>query len=100
MPDETTIANSETWKIAALVFSVLGLGQLGRTLKQKEPINWRVFAGEMCLTAVFAITLIALGILENMSFWQIVFVGGMAGLGGVKSLETVFQIYNKIKTPR
>jgi hypothetical protein len=32
-----------------------------------------------------------------MEFWQIVFIGGLTGIGGVKSLEWSVQIYKALR---
>ncbi len=99
MTDETTaLSNSELWKAIAWILTAMGLGILGRALMAQQPINWRVFFGELCLATVCSGTLLAFGMLQGMEFWQIVFIGGLAGIGGVKSLEWSVQIYKAMRS--
>ena len=98
MTDETTaLTDPEGWKAIAWIMTAMGLGILGRTLMTQKPINWREFFGELCLATVCSGTLLAFGMLQGMEFWQIVFIGGLAGIGGVKSLEWSVQIYKALR---
>ena len=98
MTDETTaLSDTELWKAIAWILTAMGLGTLGRTLTDQRPIDWRVFFGELCLASVCAVTLLAFGMLQGMEFWQIVFIVGLAGIGGVKSLEWSVQIYKALR---
>ncbi len=92
------LTNAEMWRALAWIATALALGQIGRTLMQQGPINWRVFAGELCLSMVFSGTLLAFGMLQQLEFWQLIFIGGLAGIGGVKTLEWCVQIYKAIRS--
>ncbi len=91
------LTNAEMWRALAWIAASLTLGQFGRTLMQQGPINWRVFVGELCLSLVFSGTLLAFGMLQELEFWQLIFIGGLAGIGGVKTLEWCVQIYKAIR---
>ena len=88
---------SEHTKTFVSVVLLMLLGTIGRLLMQEKPINWRQFFGEALLSVVIAATLFAFGAMQNMLMWQVVFVGGLAGIGGVKSVEWIIQIVKAVK---
>jgi hypothetical protein len=34
--------------------------------------------------------------MQNMHMWQIIFVGGLAGIGGVKIIEIIIQVIKQL----
>ena len=84
-----------------IAFIMLGLaGLIGRTLVSPEPLNWRRFAGEMILTAIGAVALYALGMLQGLTLWQMVLLGCGTSLGGLRALEWGVKIARAVKAVR
>lgn len=73
------------------------LGLLGRTLVSPEPFDARRFTGEMILTALGAIMLFALGVLQGLDTWQMIVLGAGTSLGGLRAIEWGFKIVQAAK---
>jgi hypothetical protein len=78
------------------VLMLMVVGTVGRMLMQDNPINLKNLVGEVMLSAVIAVTLFAVGAMQNMHMWQIIFVGGLAGIGGVKIIEIIIQVIKQL----
>lgn len=91
------MTDHETAKGLIWVAAMMVAGTVGRLLMDDEPIKWRKFAGEVILSVVISITLYSFGVMQSMTEWQIIFIGGLAGIGGVKSVEWAVQIGKAIK---
>lgn len=79
-------------KVFVWVVLSMAMGLLARTLIDPTPIDWRRFAGELILAVLAGVTLFAFGVIQEMESWQIVVMGGLAGLGGVRLVEWIIKI--------
>lgn len=82
------------------ITALLVLGTMARSLLSNEPFDFRKLLGELILGLIGAVLLYAFGMLQNMSPMQMLFLGALGGLGGVRSLEWVIKfIQHTKKTP-
>lgn len=79
-----------------IVLMLMVFGTVGRILMQDTPINLKHLAGEIMLSGVIAVTLFAVGAMQNMEMWQVVFIGGLSGIGGVKMIEVITQVVKQL----
>jgi len=68
------------------------LGSVARSFISHEPFCLRRFVGEMLLSIIGAIVLWSFGLLQGMTELQIIFLGGLASLGGVRMIEWIMKI--------
>lgn len=71
---------------------MLVVGTLARVLVSDEPLDLRKLSGELLLALLAAVALFYLGVLQGLSTPQMMAVGSLAGLGGVRLLEWVIKI--------
>ena len=98
-------AEKETAQLAAtpeaqLFISLVALmvfGTIGRILVSDEPFDWRRLTGELILAAIGAVLLHAFGMLNGMNFYQIIAIGALGGLGGVRLLEWLIKIWKQVR---
>jgi hypothetical protein len=74
-----------------LIFIV---GFLGRSLVSKSPFCWRRVLGELLLACLLATVMWSFGMMQGMSEYQMIFIGGMASLGGVRSIQWIIKAFN------
>ena len=73
------------------------MGTVGRILVSDEPFILRRFAGEILLAFVGGSMLYAVGLLQDLNTLQLIVLGGLAGLGGVRTIEWLIKIARKVK---
>lgn len=83
----------EFWTFLSIVL----LGFLGRTLIGKEPLDKRQLAGEAILTAVGAVGMYAAGLLQGLSVLQMIVLGSLAALGGIRAFSWLLKAAIAIK---
>lgn len=93
---KATTINWEDRLLWVVVGFVL-LGHLARNLVADEPFNLKKFLGEMILSALGAIAIYSMGLLQGMSEIEIVLVGIFASLGGIRALEWAAKIYKAVR---
>lgn len=79
------------------VVSLFALGTLGRILVSSEPFDLKRFLGELILSVISAIILFSFNLMQGMSPTQIVFFGALGSLGGVRMVEWVIKIAQRVK---
>ena len=80
--------------------SVVGLfiiGTMGRILATREEFDLRIFIGELLMGFVGGVVLWSFGLLQSMTFPEMLMVGGLGGLGGVRLIEWIIQIAKKVR---
>ena len=85
--------NHNMWLIVLMFVS----GAVGRSLLNTEPFNSRRLAGEIILSVLGAITLYSFNLMQGMSTLQIIFLGGLASMGGVRSITWAIKFGQKLK---
>ena len=99
-PNETLVDTSVVnWTDRSLwvVVGIILLGHLARNLVSDEPFNLKKFIGEMLLSGIGAIAIYLLGILQGLPESQIILIGSLTSLGGVRALEWAAKIYRLSK---
>lgn len=91
-------AAPETQLFLSLV-AMMVFGTIGRILVSDDPFDWRRFTGELILAAIAAVLLYAFGMLNGMSFYQVLAVGALGGLGGIRLLEWAIKIWKQVQKP-
>jgi len=100
MSAEKETAQLATTPEAQLFLSLVALmvfGTLGRILNSNEPLDMRRLVGELILASIGAVLLYAFGILNGMNYYQIIAVGALGGLGGVRLLEWTIKIWKQVQ---
>jgi len=103
MPNETVsaIESTQPWiwsnRILWSVVVMFVLGSMARAFASNEPFDARKFIGEIIFSAIGAIMLYSMGLMQNMNEVQIIGFGAFASLGGVRSIEWAIKIGHKIK---
>ena len=78
----------ETEKQDWLILALVWVGSaIGRTLTDPEPIVPRRLVGEILLALVGSFIMYEFGLYQNMETNQMLLVGSLAGLGGVRMIE-------------
>lgn len=80
-----------------IVIGMILLGHLARNLVSDEPFNLKKFIGEMVLAGIGAVVIYLLGVLQGMPPIQIILVGCLTSLGGVRVLVWTAKIYRLSK---
>lgn len=102
MPDQHTahevakeigVGNGSMW----LVIFLMVMGTIGRTLVSNEPFDVKRFSGEVILSVIGAIMLYSFGLLQGMSIPQIILLGSLGSLGGLRILEWLIRLAKQIK---
>jgi len=96
---EKEIINHATG-IDKTMLTMIGLfmvAAIGRILVSNEPFDWRKFTGEVCLAIVGAVILYSFGMLQQMDFYQMLILGGLGGLGGVRLIEQFIKLSRAIR---
>lgn len=73
------------------------MGTLARVFMSNEPLDWRKLAGEAMLAVLGAVMLYSFGLLQGLTMPQMMFLGALGGLGGVRMLEWMIKIARKVK---
>lgn len=81
------------WSIVAMFV----LGSMARTFVSDEPFEPKKFFGEIIFSAIGAVMMYSMGLMQGMSQPQIICFGAMASLGGVRSFEWLMKIARKIR---
>ena len=101
MPPEKEIAanigNIQELKGPLIVAGLFVVAHLGRILATGEEFCLTKFIGEILLAVVGGIVMAAFGMMQGMSMPEMVFWGGLAGMGGVRMVEWMFKIAKRIK---
>lgn len=103
MPPEREVAQSgvEAWSwMDRTLISFIGMGVVGamaRVFVSQEPFDVRRFAGELMMAALTGVMLYSFGLLQGLSTPQMMFLGSLGGLGGVRLAEWMIKL---IKTAR
>lgn len=87
-------ADKSLWIVVGLIL----LGHLARNLVSDEPFKLKKFVGEMVLAGIGAIVIYLLGILQGLPEIQIVLIGSLTSLGGIRALEWAAKIYRITKS--
>lgn len=102
MPEKEAIAQMTALSLGdKILWMTIGLfivGSMARTLISDEPFILRKFLGEMLFALIGAVVLWSFGLLQGMSPAQIVFLGGLGSLGGIRLLEWILRIAKQIKS--
>lgn len=103
MPTEAiaAAASVQYWdwcsKTLLSVVAMFLLGSMARTFVSSEPFDSKKFCGELIFSAIAAIAMYSMGLMQGMSEVQIVGFGAFASLGGVRTIEWALKIANNIK---
>lgn len=96
------IASTQPWfwysKMLWSIVILFVLGALARALVSNEPFDFRKFTGEIIISAIGAIIMYSLGLMQGMNEIQIVGFGALASLGGLRSIEWTLKLVNKVKS--
>ena len=76
------------WSIVALMIA----GSVGRTLISPAKFNTKLFVGEVILSAVVAVLVFHLGLMQGMSFAQMLVFGALSSLGGLRLTQWFIKI--------
>lgn len=79
------------------VIALLLTGTLARFLISPEPLCWRRFAGEMLLSVIGGVVIFNFGLLQGMSAPEIILVGALSSLGGLRLVEWAIKIITALK---
>lgn len=90
---EVNWADKSLW----IVIGMILLGHLARNLVSDEPFNLKKFIGEMVLAGIGAVVIYLMGVLQGMPPIQIILVGCLTSLGGIRVLEWLAKIYRLSK---
>jgi len=80
-----------------IVMGFILLGHVARNLVSDEPFNIRKFIGEMILAAIGAVSIYVMGLLQGLPEPQIIFIGLLTSLGGLRALEWAAKITRAVK---
>lgn len=99
MSAEKELAQAFSWTDQTLLSFVVMIlmGAIARVFVSNEPLDLRKLAGEAMLAALGAVMLYSFGLLQGMSTPQLMFLGALGGLGGVRLLEWIMKIARKVK---
>ena len=98
MPLTPTPDVTLTDRILWMVIGLFMIGTLARTLISKDPFDVKHFAGEMLLSAIGGVALYFGGLLRGMTPVELIFMGALAGMGGVRMIEWTFKIVRHVST--
>lgn len=79
-----------------LTVGLFVMGSTARLFIGNEPFVLRRFIGEMLLSIIGAVVLWSFGMLQGMTQMQIVLLGGLGSLGGVRLIEWIMKIVKTI----
>ena len=98
-PERELIENAVNYTDRTLwgFIAMMIIGTVGRILVSDEPFVLRRFVGEILLGFVGAVMLYAIGLLQGLNPLQLIVLGGLAGLGGVRVIEWLIKIAKKVK---
>lgn len=91
------IGNLEELKGPLIVAGLFVVAHVGRILATGEEFCLTKFIGEILLAIVGGIVMAAFGMMQDMNLAEMVFWGGLAGMGGVRMVEWMFKIAKRIK---
>lgn len=100
MPEKDTLGQVVlSWgdRLLWATIALFVIGSMARSLLSDEPFNPKKFAGEMLFAVIGAVTLWSFGLLQGMTPAQIVFLGSLGSLGGIRLLEWVMKIAKAVK---
>lgn len=86
------IVSVESLKALAAILSLATSGLLAKKLVSDEAIDWRRFAGEWLLAIIGGIGAWSMGVLQGLTFMQMILVGTILGLGGVRTMEWIIKL--------
>lgn len=86
-------ADKSLWVVVGLIL----LGHMARNLVSDEPFSLKKFIGEMMLAGIGAVVIYLLGVLQGLPEIQIILIGSLTSLGGVRALEWAAKIYRLAK---
>lgn len=86
-------ADKSLWVVVGLIL----LGHMARNLVSDEPFNLKKFIGEMLLAGIGAVVIYLFGILQGLPEIQIILIGSLTSLGGIRALEWAAKIYRLSK---
>lgn len=86
-------ADRSLWVVIGIVL----LGHLARNLVSDEPFRLKKFVGEMLIAGIGAVVIYLMGILQGLPEAQIILIGSLTSLGGVRALEWAAKIYRLSK---
>lgn len=84
--------DNETNKAFFLVASLIVAGTVSKILTSDDPIDFVKMCGEIIMAVIIATMLIAFGVVQDLTFWETIFIGGLAGMGSVRSFEWIIKI--------
>jgi len=73
------------------------LGSMARTFVSNEPFDCKKFMGELIFSAIGALMMYSMGLMQGMNDAQIICFGAGASLGGVRAFEWFMKIAKKVK---
>jgi len=96
---EEVIRDSWLWSDRMLwsVVVMFLLGSMARTFISDEPFDPRKFIGELIFSAIGAVMMYSMGLMQGMNEAQIVCFGAGASLGGVRLFEWFMKIAKNVK---
>lgn len=98
-PEREAVDVAFTWTDKTLLsfVAMFVVGAMARVFISDEPFDFRRFAGEVMLAALAAIMMYSFGLLQGLTLAQMMFLGSLGGLGGVKVVEWLLQIIKTAK---
>ncbi|MGZ8172571.1 MAG: hypothetical protein ACXWT0_01585 [Methylobacter sp.] len=99
MPDRQLVNEHWFWtdKLMWSVVAMFILGSMARTFISNDPFEPRKCIGEIIFSAIGAVMMYSMGLMQGMSQVQIVCFGALAALGGVRLFEWVMKIAKTVK---
>lgn len=98
-PEREIVEQGFSWADQTLVsFIVMILmGAIARVFVSNEPLDLRKLAGEAMLAVLGAVMLYSFGLLQGLTVPQMMFLGALGGLGGVRLLEWIMKIARRVR---
>lgn len=99
MPEKELANGSQVWFDPNfwILISILLMGYLARTLASEEPFDKKRFFAESILTVIGGVLLYAAGLIQGLSFLEMVVFYCLTALGGVRTAEWVIKAVVAIK---
>lgn len=100
MPTERDIAEQAfSWADHTLLsfIAMVLMGTIARVFISNEPLDKRKLTGEMILAVLGAILLYSFGLLQGLTTPQMIFLGSLGSLGGVRLLEWLIKIARQVR---
>lgn len=71
---------------------------IGKTLIAEGPVDGKRLCGEVLLAGVGSFIMYSFGMYQNMDTWQMLFLGSLAGLGGVRGMTWTVKIVKQLSS--